>query len=245
MGRAIRAGWMAAVGLGTAAALLVAGCAEGAPALRDAAPAASPSAAPARTSGLPSTAQLQAALLAPTDMGSAFTRQPTESPSAGSGSSGSGSSGTTTVTGCPQLQFLTGVGASTSPTSQGVTYQAGDYGPTVSESLITAPTADLEHTYSDDVSAMKSCKHMEINSNGETFTLTLSPIAFGGPKSAAVRMDGTLQGVQIDAYLAIDRVGPAELAYFFLQVGSGSSQVASFYFRLADAKAQQQLNTFA
>ena len=93
--------------------------------------------------------------------------------------------------------------------------------------------------------AMKSCKHMEIDSNGETFTLTLSPIAFGGPKSAAVRMDGTLQGVQIDAYLAIDRVGPAELAYFFLQVGSGSSQVASFYFRLADAKAQQQLNTFA
>lgn len=237
-GRARRGGWTCAVGLGTAAALLAAGCAAAEPAARDATPAAS--AAPAQAPGLPSAAQLQAALLAPADMGSAFTRQPAESPDTGSGSSSS-----TTVSGCPQLRFLVSVGAALSPADQGVTYQAGEVGPTIAESLITAPSADLARAYADDVAAMRSCKHLEIDAEGSALPLTLSPITFGGPQSAAVRMDGTLQGVQINAYLALDRIGPTELAYFFLQVGSGSSQVASYYFRLADAKAEQQLNTFA
>jgi hypothetical protein len=236
-GRARRGGWTCVVGLGTAAALLAAGCAAAEPTARDATPAAST--APAQASGLPSAAQLQAALLAPADMGSAFTRQPTESPS------GSGSSSSTTVAGCPQLQFLVSVGAALSPADQGVTYQAGEVGPTIAESLITAPSADLAHAYADDVAAMRSCKHLEVDADGTALPLTLSPITFGSPQSAAVRMDGTLQGVQINAYLALDRIGPTELAYFFLQVGSGSSQVAAYYFRVADAKAEQQLNTFA
>jgi hypothetical protein len=189
---------------------------------------------------------LQAALLAPADMGSAFVRQSASGPANGSGGpGGSGNSagpGSTTVTGCPQLQALLSAGASTSATDQGVTYQAGGYGPTVAESLITASPTQLAHTYSDDRSALASCKHLEITTGGSTLALTLTPITFGGPQSAAVRMDGTLQGVQIDSYLAIDRAGPAELAYFFLQVGSGSSQVASYYFRVADAKAQHALS---
>jgi hypothetical protein len=246
-----RAGWTA-LGLGATLAL-AAGCAPAGPAAWDAAAAPAGTAAagqgateaagatgtPGTTAaqpGVPSAARLKAALLAPHDMGSAFAEQPTPTPNT---APDSGSSGGTTVTGCPQLQILLGVGTSPSAADQGVTYQAGEFGPTLGESLITAPPAALAAAYSDDRSALVSCKRLEFESDGVAFGLALSPISFGGPQSAAVRMDGTLEGVQVDAYLAIDDVGPAELVYFYLQVGEGSSQVASYYYRLADAKARQ------
>jgi hypothetical protein len=236
-----RSGW-AVLGLGTAVVLAVAGCADAAPGPGDAAPvapgatagaaAASASARP----GIPSAARLRAALLAPGDMGSAFAEQPAVTPTGGAtGRSG----GTDTASGCPQLQILFTVGKSVSATDQGVTYQAGEVGPIVGESLITAQPKALAAAYADDRAALETCKHLAVNADGETLALTLTPITFGGPRSAAVRMDGTLEGVQVDAYMAIDDVGPAELAYFYLQVGSGSSQVAMYYYGAADAKAHQ------
>lgn len=249
-GRGRHAGW---VGLTLVAAFAAVSWTAGCASTR-AVPGTAPVAAGAPLvahSAMPSAAQLKAALLAPSDMGSAFTLQPAEPPTDGSGGSagagGSGSSGgtgasgggKTTVSGCPQLQILLSVGSSPSATDQGVTYQAGQTGPTVGESLLTASPAALAAAYADDKAALESCRHLEITSDGTGFALTLTPITFGGPQSAAVRMDGTLQGLQINAYLAIDDVGPAELAYFYLQVGSGSSQVASHYYRVADAKARQ------
>lgn len=240
-GRMISTGWPG-VSLGVVAALLAAGCAAASPAPREASaaassPSASPPTVPAHVTGPPSAAQLKAALLAPTDMGSSFTQEPMQG--ALGGASGSGSSGSTSVIGCPQLRVPLSAGATTSATDQGIVFQAGQTGPVVAESLITAPAAQLDHAYADDKAALQSCTHLQISSNGTSITLTLSPLTFGGPQSAAVRMDGTVQGVQVNAYLAIDHVGPAELTYFFLQVESGSSQLASYYFRLADAKAQQ------
>jgi hypothetical protein len=175
-------------------------------------------------------------------MGSAFTEQPAAPPANGASPTGGStgpSGGTGTVSGCPQLQILLTVGSSASATDQGVTYQAGEVGPIVGESLITAQPGPLAAAYADDRSALESCRRLAVESDGESFSLALTPITFGGAQSAAVRMDGTLEGVQIDAYLAIDDVGPAELAYFYLQVGSGSSQVAAYYYRVADAKAHR------
>jgi hypothetical protein len=240
-----RSGW-AALGLGTAVVLAVAGCADAAPGLGDAAPVAAGAAATAGSAaasasarpGMPSAARLKAALLAPGDMGSAFAEQPAATPAPTGGATGQ-SGGTDTASGCPQLQILFTVGSSMSATDQGVTYQAGEVGPIVGESLITAQPKALAAAYADDRAALESCRKLEVDADGETLALTLTPITFGGPQSAAVRMDGTLEGVQVDAYMAIDDVGPAELAYFYLQVGSGSSQVAAYYYRAADAKAHQ------
>jgi hypothetical protein len=240
-GRGRRAG---AVALGLAAVIASgASCTASAPEARDARDATavpSATAAAATQPGVPSTAQLKTALLAPADMGSSFTQLPNET------SSGGTHTNTPTVTGCPQLEFVLSVGSSTSPTDQGVTYQAGEVGPTVAESLITAPPRQLAATYADDRAALISCKQLTIHSQGGVnLTLKLTPISFGGPQSAAAQMDGTLQGVRVNAYLAIDDVGRAELAYFFVQVGSTSSQVAAHYFQVADAKAARQLDTLS
>ena len=194
---------------------------------------ASPAAAATPAPAVPSTAQLKAALLAPADMGSAFTLQPTAPPPSGSGTA-------STVTGCPQLQFLLTVGSSPSATNQGVTYQAGEAGPTVGESLSTAPPQTLASTYADNRSALTSCKQLTVKADELNLTLKLTPMSLGGgPQAAAARMDGTLQGVQINGYLAIDDVGRAEMTYLFLQVGGSTSQVAAHYYQVADAKARQ------
>jgi len=226
----------AVAGLCAAFALTAAGCATDA--ADPAADAADTASVAQRSSGAPppGTAQLQAALLAPSDMGSAFTAQsPPPTPSA---------RGTTSVSGCAQLDILLSVGVSLGPANRGVTYQAADSGPFVGESLMTAPAGTtVAAVYAEDRAAMASCKNVKISEGGVAFAATLTPVALGGPKaqSAAVRVDGTLEGVRIDGLLALDDVGPAEMAYLYVQIADGSSQLASHYFEQADAKARRQL----
>jgi hypothetical protein len=71
--------------------------------------------------------------------------------------------------------------------------------------------------------------------------LQASPINFA-PAATAVRLDGQLQGVQINGYLVADQLRPTTtLLFFFLQSNSGSSQEAFVLFQRAQQKAQQRL----
>jgi hypothetical protein len=230
----LRAGWAAwaVVGLCAAGALTAAGCApDGADPSADA-PGMTPAARREAHPSTPGAAQLKAALLAPSDMGSAFAAQPPPT------------SGHTPVSGCAQLDILLSVGVSLGPGDQGVTYQATDFGPTVGESLMTAPAGTtVAAVYAEDRAALASCRNLKITAeSGVTFEVALTPATLGSPKtpSTAVRMDGTLEGVQIDGYLVLDDVGPAELAYLYVQIADGSAQLASRYFERADARAREQ-----
>ncbi|MDJ0347095.1 hypothetical protein QMK19_36975 [Streptomyces sp. H10-C2] len=84
---------------------------------------------------------------------------------------------------------------------------------------------------------------MTFASDNTTLVFTLSPIRFGGPGATAARLDSTYQGVQVNGYLAVEKLGPVVMVYFFYQVGSGSSQLASQYYRQAVTKAQRVLGT--
>jgi hypothetical protein len=185
--------------------------------------------------------ELSAALLSPADMGSNFSALPKQAP-AGSGTAPG--SGPTSVTGCPQLGILGGVGVTTAPDDQGVAYQAADETPLVGESLRTAPAAVLAADYAEDRAALATCRQLHITVQGTGLDVTLTHVGLGRVKSAAaVRLDGMLEGVQIDGYLALDDVGPAELAFLFLQIGTASPQPAVYYFEHADAKARHYLDT--
>lgn len=182
----------------------------------------------------PSAAQLQAALLSPTDVGPHFTAQPTDSSSPSANAS-------TTVTGCAQLSALLGAQSTNNLTEQQVNYQAGDTGPFLNEVLATGPTAVVNADYAAVKSALDTCKSLTIDSGGTTIAFTLTPMNFAPAPAAAVRMDATYQGVQVNGYLAVDHVGAAELGFLYIQVGSGSSQSAAALFKQADTKAHQHL----
>lgn len=193
--------------------------------------------------------ELSAALLSGTDMGSNFSLLPEPTGSAATAGAGKAATtatgtGTTSVTGCPQLGILRNVGTTLGQDEQGVTYQSVDGLPVVGESLRTDAGARLAADYAADRAALTACTGLTIATDGTVFDLKLTHVALGGVKSAtAVRLDGTLEGVQVNGYLALDDVGPAELAYLFLQVGTGAPQPAVYYFERADAKARNYLDT--
>jgi hypothetical protein len=183
--------------------------------------------------------ELSAALLSPGDMGSNFSVLPIPA-----GSSAAQSARAATVTGCPQLGILENVGATLAQDDRGAAYRAADGMPVVGESLRTAAGADLAAAYAEDRAALATCRNLNITVRGTDFAVRLTPVELGRVQSAtAVRLDGMLEGVQVDGYLALDDLGPAELAYLFLQVGTGSPQPAAYYFEQADGKARRYLDT--
>jgi len=193
--------------------------------------------APATSSALPSAAQLESALLTPGDLGTGFTTEP---PTAGSGSSGN-----TTTSGCQGIENLVNGTPGAQQTEQESDLTGGQTGPFVEEVLLTEPTHTLAQDYARDQAAMTSCTALTFSEGATTLSLTLSPIHFGGPGTTSVRMDGTLDGIQVNGYIAIDRLGSVELGFIYFQLESGSSQLASYYFTLAVAKAHSALGSLA
>jgi hypothetical protein len=193
--------------------------------------------AAATSSALPSAAQLESALLTPGDLGTGFTTEP---PTAGSGTSDNA-----TTSDCQGIENLVNGTPGVQETEQESDLTGGQTGPFVEEILLTEPTHALAQDYARDEAALTSCTTLTISEDATTLTLTLSPIHFGGPGTTSVRMDGTLDGIQVNGYIAIDRLGSVELGYIYFQLESGSSQLASDYFTLAVAKAHSALGSLA
>lgn len=209
----------------------VAGCggsstsATGAPSKDSATPSK-----PMSASTLPTEAQLQSALLQATDLGSSFSL-----------STAAGGTGTSSAVGCEPLASMLNASAGAQERTAEVEFSGGSTGPFVGETLTAEGQAALSKDYEATQVALSQCRTLSFVSGGTTLTFSLTPIHFGGSDSTAVRMDGTYQGVEVNGYLAIEKINSTALSFYFFQVGSGSSQSASLFDARAVAKAQRVL----
>jgi hypothetical protein len=196
--------------------------------------AGAPSPSPSQTSPLPSADQLGSALLTADDLGPAFLEPPDE------GQPGNSSS---TTTGCPALGDLLTGGDGSRPGRVHVEteFTTADATPYVGETLTTEDEAALTAEYGKAVQALTTCRTVTFTGPDGSVTFGLTPTGLGGPGVSAVRMDGDLQGTALNGYLAVERVGPAFLTYWYLQVDSASSQLAAALYRQASDKAAQVL----
>jgi len=184
---------------------------------------------------LPTAAELQAALLSQSDLGAPYSAQQS------SGASESGSSDQS-ASGCPGLsrELNSGSSSRTGLVSDAADFTAGQTGPFVIEQLLTGPPAQFASDYNQSVSDLKSCRNLTLTSGGTKLDFTLTPINFVSGATAA-RMDATYEGVQVNGYIAVQRVGSAGLVFLFFQIGSGSSQEAYTIYTQALKKAQSHL----
>lgn len=196
-------------------------------------PSGSPSGAAA---GVPTVAQLRAALLTAQEAGSGFVAEPDDQSDVVSGD----------VTGCPALMQLINAKSSAGPNQRDVqvTLTGGSQANPVAvvEGLTAEPEAVMAKDYEHVAAAIGSCGHLGLPLDAQsTVELTLSPETLA-PGATAARMDGNLGGVPVNGDLAVDRIrADVALFYFFFQVGSGSSQQSAALFSQAVAKAQQSL----
>lgn len=185
--------------------------------------------APASDPGAPTAAEMQAALLTAADLGPPFTPQ-----------TSTGGTSATTVTGCEPLAGMLNAPSGPEGTQVEAEFTAGDQGPYLAETLATTPDqVALANGYEQLRAAVAQCRSLTFHSEGSAvLTFDGTPMDFGGPGSAALRLDGTYQGIQINGYVAVEKLGPVILGYVYFQVGSGSSQLAVAYYTQAAAKAR-------
>ncbi|MFI9359523.1 hypothetical protein ACIG5E_00435 [Kitasatospora sp. NPDC053057] len=220
-----------------AAATLGPACAAGAADVADDAPA----------QALPSADQLKSALLTVNDLGPGYTEVPTTgSPSP----SPSPSANPTPVSGCDALSALINMHA-TAPgpaTPHAETELDGQDGnPMVTESLTAEDPARLATDLNTATDAFKTCHTITFNAGTEeSVTFTVTPVTLGDRQDApAVRLDGTLAGVQLNAYVGIERFGTVGMVYGFFQRQGSDGQTASMQYRTAVAKVERALGTTA
>jgi hypothetical protein len=177
-------------------------------------------------------ARLRSALLQASDLGPSFS----EVTSAGGGSA------SVKVTGCPSLatSINSSPGAQRSM-QQSASFSGGSFGPFVEESLTALPAAEMGADYARMRAAIASCHFLGFAGYGQTMMFKLTPVSFGPPGSSAVRMDADFQGVLVDGYLAIDRIGNVALVYIFYQFESRSPQPANTFYVRAVGKARRVL----
>ncbi|MER7707778.1 hypothetical protein ABTX81_33400 [Kitasatospora sp. NPDC097605] len=229
------------------------------------APASAPPAV-AAADGLPTDDQLAAALLTADELGSDYTEIPpdTESPSpeAGTGAVGGSGASASPVAGCDALRaLLNGTDTEESPGAaepdepsasaenpyQEAQFEGADGYPLVTEWLTAEEPEALAADFDTVNSAFSDCHSITFTDDtGESVTFTVTPLALGDRKDApAIRLDGTLEGVQLNGYLGVERLGDVLLGYGFFQQGSGDSERASLYYRAAVAKAERTLGRSA
>ncbi|WP_395293693.1 hypothetical protein ACF9IK_08840 [Kitasatospora hibisci] len=201
--------------------------------------AAVPAAQAVPAEQLPTDAQLRTALLTAAELGPEFTEVP---PSTGSSPSG----GASPVSGCDALRaLLARQGAEPAPqqSHQEVEFEGPGGSPMVTESLTVEDSAKLTGDFATVTEAFTNCQSLTFDDGaGTSVTFTATPITLGERRDApAVRLDGILGGVQLNGYIGIERFGPTALSYGFFQRDSGSSQLASLYYRAAVAKAERTL----
>ncbi|MGW3045538.1 hypothetical protein ACWC9T_37185 [Kitasatospora sp. NPDC001159] len=215
------------------AAILVAAAALG--------PAQLASAAPAQD--LPSADQLKSALLTENDLGPDYIEVPsTESPGP--------SENPTPVSGCDALSALVNMNATapdpTTPRAE-TELDGPDGNPMVTQSLTAEDSDELTTDFTTATEAFKTCHTLTFNAGTtDSVTFTVTPVTLGDrPDAPAVRLDGTLAGVQLNAYIGIERFGTVDMAFGFFQCGGSDSQAASMQYRTAVAKVERTLGTTA
>nr|WP_161381966.1 hypothetical protein [Streptomyces sp. SID5914] len=194
-------------------------------------------AVPASTVRVPTSDQLEAALLDADDLGPAFAKRPTATPAPSEGEKD------TRFEGCQPLAGLLNEDGGRSDYPQAaVTFQSRDGLVAVAEGLAAEPPGVLAADYAKARQALESCGSISLVSAGQTIKFSLTPIRFGGSDSSAVRMDATHRGVLINGYIAIEKLSDSVVvSYVFFQVGGGSSQLASHFYDLAADKARASL----
>ncbi|MBO1415791.1 hypothetical protein [Streptomyces sp. FH025] len=190
---------------------------------------------------LPSSDQLKSALLTVDDLGPAYTAA-----SASASASPSPSGNPTPVTGCAALSTLIGThatmpGSSNPHASTELDGAAGN--PMVTQSLGAEDQAKLADDFKLLADAFKTCHTVTFSAGtNATATFTVTPITLGDrPDAPAVRLDGTIDGVQLNAYLGVERFGTVGMIYGFFQRQSSDTQTAAIQYRTAVAKVERLL----
>ncbi|MEV0534460.1 hypothetical protein [Kitasatospora sp. NPDC050463] len=190
---------------------------------------------------LPTADQLKAALLSNTELGPNFTEVPVGQSSASAG-------GASPVAGCDALRALlngTESGPSSQLPHQEVEFDGPDGNPMVTESLTAEDAAQLTSDFTVVTDAFTDCHSLTFNDGTDaSVTFTVTPVTLGERHEApAVRLDGTIGGVPLNGYIAVERFGTVAMSYGFFQRNDASSQLASLYYRAAVAKAERTLGT--
>jgi hypothetical protein len=172
--------------------------------------------------------QLKRALLARADLGTSFTVEPPAT------------SGASKASGCPKLDAVLNTTAKPQTPSALVSLGAGNAGPDLSDQLIELSASTLKKLYADAEAGIKTCHSLTLTAAGRPIAFKLLPVDFSST-AAAARLQGTLAGDQVTAYISIEDVGSAELDYIYLEFGSGSPQAALSVFTKAVAKARKVL----
>ncbi|MET8540592.1 hypothetical protein ABZW03_08040 [Kitasatospora sp. NPDC004799] len=208
-------------------------------------PAALPaSAAPAQDiQQLPSADQLKSALLTAADLGPGYTEIPvTQSPAPGENP--------TPVSGCAALSALINMRATQTGRDlphAAVELDGPDGNPMVTQALAAEAPERLTADYNTVADALRTCHSITFNAGTEdSVTFTVSPVTLGDRKDApAVHLDGSLAGVQLNAYVGIERFGNVAMAFGFYERQGSSEQTASMQYRTAVAKVERTLGTHA
>lgn len=208
-----------------------------------AAPAAVSLRAAAPADRLPTADQLKTALLSNTELGPNFTEVPVGQSSASAG-------GASPVAGCDALRALlngTEAGPSSQLPHQEVEFDGPDGNPMVTESLTAEDAAQLTSDFTVVTDAFADCHSLTFNDGTDaSVTFTVTPVTLGDRQEApAVRLDGTIAGVPLNGYIAVERFGNVAMSYGFFQRDGASSQLASLYYRAAVAKAERTLGATA
>ncbi|MEV7602565.1 hypothetical protein AB0O91_34850 [Kitasatospora sp. NPDC089797] len=192
---------------------------------------------------LPSADQLGSALLTANDLGQGFTGTPvTGSPAP--------SAAPTPVSGCAALSALVDMRATTpgpdSPRAE-TELDGPDGNPMVTEALAAEDPARLAADFGTVADALRTCHTITFNSSvGDTVTFTVTPVTLGDrPDAPAARLDGTLAGIQLTAFVGVERFGTVGLAYGCFQRQGADQQFASLQYRSAVAKVEHTLGTTA
>jgi hypothetical protein len=191
---------------------------------------------------VPTAQQLQSALLTASDLGPGYTAQPSDTSSPAS---------TTAPSGCSALTDLINAAPSSSPNpAKGpdaqVILQGGQTGPFVGEFLSARPQSVLDHNYPAVVSALRTCQQLDFPTGSTQVPFKLSNFDMGTAGTTAKRLSGTVQGVPVNGYLAVDRLSPTvAMVYLYLEVAGDSPLTARTFYNQAVTKAQTTLQQSA
>ncbi|MEU8509957.1 hypothetical protein AB0C76_00020 [Kitasatospora sp. NPDC048722] len=197
------------------------------------------------TQDLPTADQLKAALLTVDDVGPGYTEVPTASSSPSPGENPSPASG------CDALSALINMHADATPTPGSphveVELDGEDGNPMVTENLTAEDAGKLTTDFNTATDAFRTCRQITFNAGTEdSVSFTVAPVTLGDrPDAPAVRLDGTLAGVQLNAYIGIERFGTVAMVFGYFQRQDDGSQEASFQYRTAVAKAERTLGATA
>ncbi|MBY8879176.1 hypothetical protein [Actinacidiphila acidipaludis] len=190
---------------------------------------------PANTPGagaVPSVAELKSALLTAHDIGLGSTVDPS-------------SIGGASIRGCEPLAgtLNASMAAASRPgqpaASSGIA--GSGTGPFVAEALTTKAPSQLAADYARTRAALSACRSLTLTTGGTRVTFALTPTSFGGSGTASAQLAAKVQGLGVHGYLAMERLGPVVLSYYFFELGGSSSEPASTFYRQAVAKAGRVL----